>query len=319
MARYLTISFLLLAICCPAGSAHLYGQDPGQTKPTLEALVGNSSQIAIVRVKAFELNAQKRAVVRLDLQVVQPLKRPWLMPGKTKGAAGAGVAAVDGTAPQVADSSLLTFSKGTALRYYDQAHWGLDFTAPLGGLEERVADWHKQQTELLLFKDFETPELTVQMLVDLQQDRVIQDDWSLLADAAAVRRQTQTLIDRYRGVERLRLVLVDVGHFAPAASALAGGKKLDLESFKARCFYMPADAQYEKLLLEQIRHPQYLHNDGQPVMTYRVEWLRYTRDIYSFASERNAATLRQLLTDPKVGSQQRALLKEILTAWQIAP
>jgi len=298
-------------------------QNPGKTKPTLEALVGNSSRIDIVRVKSFELDEKKRNLLRLELQVLKQLKRPWEMP--TDKSAGATRKQADSETKQPADrvdSSRVTFTQANMvpLRYYDQSHWGLDFTAPLGNLGEHASQWRDQAAELMLFQDFETVEAgRQQWFVELGKDQVIQDDWTLLTDAKTIQEKVDELINRYRGIDRLRLVLVDVGHFTPAVLAMTGRTKLDLPDFYARCLYMPADAQYEKLLIEQIKHPQYMHDDGQPVMVYRVDWLRYTRDIYSFASERNEHLLRQLLADPKLGRQQKSLLEEILESWQTLP
>jgi len=297
------------------------GQDPGITKPTLEALVGNSAQIALVRVKSFELDTQPPAgtMVRLDFDVREVLKRSWVMPTKDSGTPSGDPPPITGPeereSPTVA--SMLSFSGPplSSLRSYGQADWGYDFTAPVGELGRNVAAWHEKQSDLWLFQDFAAPNVTIQMLVDLGTERVIQNDWTMLGDAAAVQSRVRELVDRYRGVEKLRLTFVDASHFAPVVSAMAGRHAVDLESLGARCLCVPADTDYEKLVLAQIAYPEYLHDDHATLKVAHGEWLRYTRDIYAFDSQPNRVLLKKLIGDPKTGSHQRTLLESILRAW----
>jgi hypothetical protein len=305
-----------------AGGVTSRGQDPGITKPTLEAMVGNSSQIAVVRVKSFELDTGKPvpALVRLDFDVREILKRPWEMPTKRVAAPSGGAAPNAGPDQGASPTAIapLSFMGAplSSLRSYGQADWGYDFTAPVGNLNRNVAAWHEKQSDLLLFQDCTTPSVTIQMLIDLGTVGVIQNDWTTLGDGAAVRDRILELVKRYRGVDKLRLTFVDTSHFAPVVSAMAGRHVVDLESLGARCLCMPTDADYEKLLLAQIEHPDYLHDDHSTLKVAHGEWLRYTRDIYSYDTQPNRDLLRKLISDPKTGSQQRALLESILEAWQ---
>lgn len=297
------------------------GQDPGITKPTLEALVGNSAQIALVRVKSFELETGKPvpALVGLEFDVREILKRPWAMPTKQAGAPS------DATDLSVRPNqeasrtvaSTLEFSGPSlsSLRSYGEADWGYDFTAPVGELDRNVAAWHEKQSDLLLFQDFAAPNVTIQMIIDLGAEHVIQNDWTMVGDAAAVRDRVRELVDRYRGVEKLRLTFVDTSHFAPVVSAMAGRQAVDLESLGARCLCVPTDADYEKLVLAQIAYPEYLHDDHATLKVAHGEWLRYTRDIYAFDSQPNRVLLKKLIADSKTGSHQRTLLESILKAW----
>jgi len=60
-------------------------QDPGVTKPTLEALVANSATISTVRVQSVSTDDEKRNLLQVQFQIVHHLKRSWDMPGEAVG------------------------------------------------------------------------------------------------------------------------------------------------------------------------------------------------------------------------------------------
>lgn len=310
------LAFVVVAVVF---AGPLVAQDPGNTKPTLEALVGNSTEISTVRVKSIRLDDENRKAVQLELQVVDSLKRPWQMPicAATDGGVERMTTTDDSEAgeAQWEPTGVVSLSEKDLenLRYYNEGYWSVDLSSPIDHMLPRVlGDWKKQQSQLLLFQGFQSVQCgPLYFLFELDRDEVVLADWTVLSSGEAIRQKIGAMVDGYRGVSGLRLVLLDVLYFAPVVRRLSGEQ--DVTNFDARAILVPADTHYEQLLLEQIKHPEFLHDDNHTMN--RQSWLKYTRDIYPFFSQQNQGTLRALLRDPQIGQQQRVLLEQILTAW----
>ena len=290
------LTAILLTTLAPASRA----QDPGVTVPSLEALVGNSTAIIIVRVKSLRLNETKRAVLELQLEVVDYLKRPPKMP--------------IGDGEEVAEKPTISFSGDSVkqLRFYWQAYWSVDLSAPMttiGFLPDAFAN----HSEVLFFQGFQSLESgQLHFLTPLTGPPIVLTDWTTLSSADAIKKEIQELVHRYRGVAQLRLALLDVRHFA-APLEQEGLVEKD-SAPNARAFIVPADSRYEEMLLAQIKYPELLHEHG--FMFSRTLWERNTRLIFPFDSPQNRALLKELLKDPEIGEVQKKLLGQILAAWK---
>jgi len=292
----------------------LTAQNPGVTKPTLEALIANSATVSTVRVQSVTTDDAKRNLLRVRFQVIHHLKRPWDMPGEAAGSE-AKPASESRSRPRGVDATGVLVMQAEDLkdlRYYSEAYWSIDLSSPIGfRLPSLLEDWRKRESELLLFQGFRSVGCgPLSMLVDPDRDEVILSDLSTVSSGKVILEKVAELIERYRGMQGFRLILLDVSHFLPAVRL--DGR--DIPAFDARALLIPANARYEQLLLAQIRHPDYLHDDEHTVS--RQSWLKYTRDIYHFSSPGSVRILRELLKDPQTGQQQRALLQQILAAWE---
>ncbi len=306
LSTVLTLLFVLPSV--------LTAQDPGVTKPTLEALVANSATVSTVRVQSVTTDDARRNLLQVRFQVIHHLKRPWDMPGEATGSE-AKPASESKSRPRGADATGVLVMQAEDLkdlRYYTEAYWSIDLSSPMGlRLPSLLEDWRKRESELLLFQGFRSVGCgPLSMLVDPDRDEVILSDLSTVSSGKVILGKVAELLELYRGMQGFRLILLDVPHFLPAVRR----EMRDAPAFDARALLLPADAGYEHLLLAQIRHPDYLHDDEYTVS--RETWLKYTRNIYHFCSPENAKILRELLEDPQTGQQQRALLQQILAAWE---
>lgn len=299
-----------------ANAAAARAQNPGVTKPALEALVANSAEILKVRVKSFQEDEHKYSLERIELEVVGYLKRAWSLPvdaAPVDAAPDAEERPVAG--PQFdAATGILSFAQRDAknLRHYNQYYWGLDMSAPGGSAAELIADAHKEQKELILFKKFQAMEAgEIYLLIDPDKDELVLSDWSVVASREAVQKKIDELLARYRGVETLKLVLIETYYIEDAAKAAFGA---DTKVPGARAILIPFDATYEKLLVAQMKNRRLLEDND--LTTSRVDWLKYTPDIYHFDTQANRDLVRELIADPKAGTQQKALLEKILKAWE---
>ncbi len=295
-----TICWLTLALL--AMEMPLLAQDPGQTKPCLEALVANSSEIALVRMRQADVAADERRVKQLEVEVVRRLKRP--IPDD-----------VNGNQPEAPALLPLTLTwqgeEVNRLRWFDDFYWSVDLSTPGSSLSSQITKWQPQATELLLFSGFQSPHSgTLDFLVDPADGKLFLADLTPVKPEE-VHPQIASLVDRYRGVQALHLVLIETAHFRTAYQR--SGICADHSFTEARALIIPGDGQFERLMLAQISDPQLLHEQNFTVS--QVDWLRYTPQITSFASEANTAFLQKLLTDPEVGTKQRQLLTDILARW----
>ena len=287
-------------------------QDPGVTKPTLEALVANSATISTVRVQSVSTDDEKRNLLQVQFQIVHHLKRSWDMPGEAVGSESKQAAESEPRTRETDDDVLVVQAQQLkAFRFYNEGYWSIDLSSPIGlRLPSLLEDWRKRESELLLFQGFRSVGCgPLSMLVDPDRDEVVLSEWRTVSSGKLVLEKVAELVELYRGIQGFRLILLDVPHFLPAVRR----EMRDAPAFDARALLLPADAGYEHLLLAQIRHPDYLHDDEYTVS--RENWLKYTRNIYHFCSPENATILRELLEDPQTGQQQRALLQQILAAW----
>ncbi|HCS55364.1 hypothetical protein [Rubinisphaera sp.] len=288
---------VVLAVILQAQSVQ--GQDPGVTKPTLEALVANSSEILTVKVKSFQVEEPRQKVMQLELMPTSSIKRAWKLP------------------EDQTEASRLVYEKEDAeqVRAYDQYYWSYDLSSPGGRLAAQLPDWKKNQTEFLLFKDFQSPNSgPLQFLISIDDDSVYRNDWSAISGREEILKRIRELMKTYQGVEKVKLVLVDVGHFGSTFPKNQEGK-IDHSIPEARCIIQPFDNDYEKLLVSQIKDLKKLRDNS--FTTTRIDWLKYTQDFYHFQSPENEKLLQEAYSDPQIGEQQKALLKKMLDAWGV--
>lgn len=288
----------VLAITLQAIAAQ--AQDPGVTKPTLEALVANSSEILTVKVKSFQVEEPRQNVRQLELMPTGPIKRTWKLPENQP------------------ETNRLVYEKEDAgqIRAYDQYYWSYDLSSPGGRVAAQLPDWEKSQTEFLLFKDFQSPNSgTLQFLISLDEDSVYLNDWSAVSGREEILKRIRELMQKYQGVEKVKLVLADVGHFGSTFPKNEEGE-IDHAMPEARCIIQPFDNDYEKLLISQIKDLKKLRDNS--FTTTRIDWLKYTQDLYHFQSPENEKLLQEAYADPMVGEQQKALLKKMLEAWGVS-
>ena len=264
--------------------------------------MANSSGIAVVRVRQAQVAEAQRRVEGLEVEVVRRLRRPapdW----------------ETGNHPEPLQPLPLTLAwKGEEvkqLRSYDDFYWSVDLSSPGSSLSGHLKQWQDQATEVLLFSGFQSPHSgPLDFLVNPTDGRLFLADLTPVTPDDALQ-QISVLLDRYRGVQALRLVLIDASHFRTAYQQSGVGNDQPLP--EARTLIIPADNQFERLLLAQMNDPQLLHEQNFTVA--QVNWLKYTRQIYPFASQANAAHMETLLRDPDIGPKQQQLLQDILKLW----
>ncbi|WP_146506025.1 hypothetical protein [Rubinisphaera italica] len=287
----------VLAITLQAIAAQ--AQDPGVTKPTLEALVANSSEIMTVNVKSFQVEEPRQKVTQLELMPTGHIKRVWKLP------------------KHQTEANRLVYEQEDAgqVRAYDQYYWSYDLSSPGGRLAAQLPDWKKNQTEFLLFKDFQSPNSgPLQFLISIDDDSVYVNDWSAVSGRQEILKRIHELMKKYQGVKKVKLVLVDVGHFGSTFPKNEEGE-IDHAMPEARCIIQPFDNDYEKLLVSQIKDLKKLRDNN--FTTTRIDWLKYTQDFYHFQSPENEKLLQEAYSDPQIGEQQKALLKKMLDAWGV--
>ncbi len=314
--RYLIIRscFCLLVLTgCVAISSPAAAQNPGYSNPSLEALVGNSPKISIVRVPSYTSDNDQGELLSVDFEVLDLIKRPVRVLPKRKprrgGPAPDPVAKVDKKQTISLDANAVK-----RLRYYGQGYWGVDFTSPTNSALRLLKSAKEGQRELLLFHEFQSlAKEPYFFLIPLSETPILLADGSTVASKDSVLKKTRQLVEQYRGVKQLDVVLIDPGHFVGPLNAQAENLG---ESFKGnlRGFLVPADASYEKLLVAQVQHPKYLHD--KHFTTTRMQWRSHANALYRFDSQENRALLRKLAADPEIGEVQKSTLLGILSDWE---
>jgi len=311
IARYSLAMLILVVLYSPASSA--IAQNPGYSDPSLEALVGNSPKISLVRVSSISSDDDTGDLVSVDFEVLDLVKRLKRVLPKRKPRRGG---PAPDPVPEVDKNQTVSIT-GEALkrlRFYGQGYWDLDFTSPTNSGQWLLEPAKKDQTELLLFHDFQAladdPYLFV---VPLSETPILLADGSTVASRDAILKKTKELVERYRGVKQLEVVLIDPGHFAGPLNAQAE-KSGDAFKGRLRGFLVPVDASYEKLLIAQVQYPQYLRDKS--FTTTRMQWRKHANDLYRFDSQQNRALFRQLTADPEIGEVQKSMLLGILSDWE---
>jgi len=152
--------FALLALAVLISDASpADAQNPGNSDPSLDALVGNSKKISVVRVRSFALDDKMQDLVSAEFEVLDLLKRPARGLPKQKPRKGGGGPAPD-PVQEVDKKQTISMSAAALkrLRRYESLYWGLDFSKPIQSSIDFVPPWHEKQTELLLFHGFQSVE-----------------------------------------------------------------------------------------------------------------------------------------------------------------
>lgn len=285
-------------------------QNPGITEPTLEALVGNSAAITIVKVRSVTPGETDYKIAGAEFTTVAPLKRRWAKPGNKNPLHGPPAAFV------------FTDKAAASMQYYRQGHWGDDLSMPIRSMAAYLQEQKKKDAQLLLFEDFASPYSgTLHYLVPLGDEPIQLANWKSVVTADAIKKKTSELVAKYRGVDKLSLKIVSPGHFygpLRAAGLLPPAPKKDATELPmlrevARAYIIPTDATYEAMLQAQIRFPQYLH-DKQFTVT-RMLWERHARELYAFDSEENRQLVAKLLKDKELPDHQRQVLEKLFATW----
>jgi hypothetical protein len=282
-------------------------QDPGVTLVTLDALVANSVEVSLVVVTTAEQDGNG-PLKSLELEVQERLKRKISLPDRLADVS------TDTPSEKVRLSSVrFTKDELKSIRIEGQGYWSYDLSEPFSDAAgKELVSFREKKSQLLYFREFQSfSGTTLHYFVPLNGP-VTTAEWKTLSGAELVIAKTRDLVNRYRGVEKMATLLLEISCFRETLATMTDGTS-DKLNIPGRGIIVPFDEHFAELLIAFVQEPDGLYDDS--FTTRRENWLTTAKYLYSFENEANRNVIKTLLADPKIGKQQNALLKEILGAW----